>query len=131
MIFLFRKFNGQIAMATGATAWEMYASDGQWKHRPQYLGAVTEQFYRKLKEALEKKVPVDPALYQAVNKGDQSQDGKLRSVTKKRQVLETELYAELIKVADTTVKPRNMNVVNRDALQPHEQKALDKLIAGV
>lgn len=131
MIYLFRKFNGQIAMAAGAAAWEMYSSDGQWKHRPQYLGAITEQFYRKLKDVLEAKVPVDPALYQAVNRGDQSQDGKLRSITKKRQTLETELYAELVKAADTSVKPRNMNVVNRDALRPHEQKALDKLIAGV
>ena len=130
MIYLFRKFNGQITMATGAHAWEMYASDGQWKHRPQYLGAISEQFYRKAKEALEAKVPVDPALYQAVNNGDQSQDGKLRSATKKRQVLETELYDELVKAADTTVKPRNMSVLNRDTLQPHEQKALNNLIAG-
>lgn len=130
MLYLFRKFNGQIVMATGAHAWELFSSDGQWKHRPQYLGAVTEQFYRQLKAALEAKVPVDPALYQAVNKGDQSQDGKLRTITKKRRDLEAELYAELVKAADTTERPRNMSVVNRDALKPHEQKALDKLIAG-
>lgn len=130
MIYLFRKFNGQITMATGAAAWEMYASDGQWKHRPKYLGAVTEQFHRQLKEALQAQVPIDPALYNAVNKGDHSKDGKLRAATKKRQALEADLYAELVKAADISVKPRNMNVVNRDTLKPHEQKALDKLIAG-
>ena len=130
MIYLFRKFNGQIVMATGAHAWEMYASDGQWKHRPQYLGAVTEQFYRQLKTALQEKVPIDPALYTAVNKGDHSKDAPLRSATNKRRKLEEELYAELVKAADKTEKPRNMSVINRDTLKPHEQKALDKLVAG-
>lgn len=131
MIYLFRKFNGQITMATGAVAWEMYASDGQWKHRPQYLGAISEQYYRTLKEALEAKVPIDPAIYAAVNKEDRSQDGKLRSLTKQRLALEADLYTELVKTADKSEKPRNINVVNRDALRPHEQKALDKLLAGV
>jgi len=131
MIYLFRKFNGRITMATGAMAWELYASDGQWKHRPQYLGAISEQYYRELKEALEAKVPVDPALYQTVNRGDQSQDGKLRKITKQRQTLEADLYTELVKAADKAEKPRNMSVVNRDTLQPHEQKALDKLLASI
>jgi hypothetical protein len=130
MIYLFRKFNGQITMATGAAAWELYSSDGQWKHRPQYLGAVTEQFYRQLKAALQAQVPIDPALYSAVNKGDQSKDAPLRSATSKRRKLEATLYEELVAAADRTEKPRNMNVINRDALKPHEQKALDKLIAG-
>lgn len=130
MIYLFRKFNGQITMATGAAAWELYASDGQWKHRPQYLGAITEAFYRKMKQALEEKVPVDPALYQAVNKGDRSQDAPLRSATAKRRKLEAQLYDELVKAADTSVMPRNMSVLNRDTLQPHEQKALNNLIGG-
>jgi len=131
MIYLFRKFNGQITMATGAHAWELYASDGQWKYRPQYLGAVSEAYYRKLKETLKAKVPVDPALYQAVNKGDQSKDGQLRKITKQRQTLEADLYTELVKAADKAEKPRNMSVVNRDTLQPHEQKALDKLLASI
>ncbi len=130
MIYLFRKFNGQIVITAGAAAWEMFSSNGNWKHRPQYLGAVEDRVYRELKDKAKADAPIDPELHRAVNQGDKSRDGELLKLGKRRAELEQQLLDELVAVADRSVTPTNMDVVNANTLKPHERQAVRGLIGS-
>jgi hypothetical protein len=44
--------------------------------------------------------------------------------------MEKELIEKLALSADKSIIPANMDVINRDTLQPHEQKALSKLMGA-
>ena len=132
MIYLFRKFNKQIIAVQGASAWDMFRSNGEWKYRPIYLGAVSLEAYRAIGEKVREEVPIDPDLQVRVNTGaDRAADRELQPLLKKRTLRELELLEELAATADKTQTPQNMDVVNGSTLQPHEKQAVSKLMGGV
>ena len=57
MIFLFRKFNKQIITTQGAQAWEAFKSNGDWKHRPTYLGAISEEEFSAVRTTVQETIP--------------------------------------------------------------------------
>lgn len=116
MIYLFRKNNGCIAIVTGAAAWEMFTSNGNWKYRPQYLGAVQDAAYMAIKEKIQEAFPISPDLTDAVNTGEKARDRELRGIQQKRIELEKTLMEALVASADKTITPPNMDVVNKESI---------------
>lgn len=114
MIYLFRKFNKAIVAAVGAGAWEMFSSNGDWKHKPAFLGAVAKADYDAIRQAVQEEFPIDSELTFRVNTGDDRQaDREMRVILAKRVTREKELLEALAAKADKTQVPANMDLVNK------------------
>lgn len=129
MIYLFKKFNGQVILASEATAWDLYTSNGDWKHRPQYLGAVAKAVYLDLKNTLKDNVPINDELVERVNQGDKKADRELKALYAQRDALHKVLTDTLISRADKTITPPNMNIVNKATL-PKEYHKMAQALAS-
>jgi len=128
MVYLFKKLNGSIVLADKQTAWAMYTSNGNWKHQPEYLGAVTDEQVRQMKEKIKKAVPIEDGIEMRVNTGNDKQaDFLLIQAQKKREKVSKEEMAKLITEARKDIFPENMNVFNKDQVPMKDHNLIQGL----